>query len=157
MLVPGARAAGDSATVEINATVLVPLELEAVEDSIDFGIVNTGQEVAKVNPITDSAQAAAFRLAGQGGYNVGIAYPATVALTSVEEPLGASLSMVPLLSGSSASIQSSSANLVGRPAVITLSLTGEYFLWIGGQIDDLTELSTGDYSGTFTITVDYDL
>lgn len=38
-----------------------------------------------------------------------------------------------------------------------MSAAGEYFLWAGGEVQDLSQIYNGMYDGTFTITVEYDL
>ena len=146
----------DSGSIEVKARALAPVSLEVIDDRIDFGLVNPGQTIAVVNP-TSSEEAAVLRVSGTPGFGIRIDFPEEVILAPVHFPSAAPLLMKTLLSGRRTNGQSGSTNLNGPPARASLSQTGEYFIWAGGQIEDLDSLQTGDYEGFFTITVEYDL
>lgn len=152
-----AAPASGSESMEVIAKVLVPLELEVVDGVLDFGIINPGQALAKVDPVAGGDQAAAFRITGSVAYPVHIHYSAEVLLGVVGDAAAPKLSMIPLLSGSGTNNQTHSTAFFGQPVSKALSASGEFFLWFGGQIDDLSTLQMGDYEGDFIITVEYDL
>lgn len=139
------------------ATIIRPITLAKTSD-IAFGRIvrpSTGTSTVTINPTTgarsisggdgvllsSTVSRAAYSVGGEGGQTYSITVPANFAMTR---------------SGGSDTV---TVNLVGTATSDTLSgslgADGTNTFGVGGSFDVSNSTSTGAYSGTFTVTVQY--
>jgi hypothetical protein len=105
--------------------------------------------------VGSSAQVGLFTLGGSNSQSVTVSYPSSLTL---DDGSGNDLTFTPDVEGH-ADTQASASD-VASGSQVTLSGTGAYKLWIGGDLGTLSGQTTGTYTSTnegtdFTITVEY--
>jgi len=138
-----------TANADATATILEQVTVTKSAD-LDFGTIVVGATGGTVDISTAGARtcaaalvcsgavtAAAFDVDGTTGEVVDVTVPANVTLTSGTGPTATSMT----------------ATLSGSDATITLDGTDAFT--VGGSLAVGANQAAGDYSGTFTVTVDY--
>lgn len=142
----------DSITAEINvsATVIQSIELITV-NSMSFGDIQPGQEEIYINPINNLN--AGFMIAvGTPGAQFRLTYLKDRQLINSNGKGNLIFSYE--LSGNSEEEQST-ADLLGFDSRnLIFNTEGRYYIWVGGRVD-LRNAQPGNYSGDFTIEIDY--
>jgi len=139
-----------SAHINVTATVLGTIEMITLQD-IDIGVVTPSMEFIIVNPGEDQG-AGLIKFTGQPSLGIRIVFSQTVVMVSGE---GNTLTVQYLVNGNNTNEQGTSVPLEESPAQVALNNDGEYFVWIGCQID-ISEVVPGQqYDGDFVIEVDY--
>jgi hypothetical protein len=162
----GHALAQKSATATAEARIEVIAKLTLTKNSvIDFGqVFNNSQQNVVLSPrdgiVTggNSAQGSAsvgkFTASGQDGTGVTVTFANSVTLNGP----GGNLTFTPDVVGS----QTNNGATAGSGASdhssgdgVTTNGSGDYFFWIGGEIPIPDGQQQGDYSGTFTLNVEY--
>lgn len=139
-----------SATVSISATVIGSIEMITLQD-IDIGVVTPSMEFIVVKPGEDQG-AGLIKFTGQPNLGIRIVFSQTVVMVAGD---GSTLTVQYLVNGNNNSEQGTSIPLVESPAEVVMNTAGEYFIWIGCQMD-ITEVVSGQqYDGDFVIEVEY--
>ena len=140
----------DNANANVNAKVIKPVRITTQAD-MDFGEVLTSASAGTVVLATDgtvsgsggayvfddtNAQAAAFRVSGEGLEAYNITLPTSVTLTEVG---GGSMSL----------------NGFNHDATGVLANNGQEDFNVGATLNVGAEQAQGDYTGSFTVSVDY--
>lgn len=150
------------ATAEVTATIQATLSITN-DANIAFGNLS-----ASSTPIMDPKDVShtdlgtnytvgQFTLAGANGAGVSVSYDASVTLG---DGSSGTITYTPAVYGHE-STQASSSEVTSGSSV-TLGGTGEYKLWVGGNLGTLTNQTVGSYSsnasngsGNFTVSVEY--
>lgn len=158
-----------TATATASAEVLANLTitLDGTQDEIAFGTLSAstpGSVVLDANGTTNSntgtvINVARFNLAGAAAA-VTVSYDATVTLNG---PSSATMTMTPEVVGAAETANQGTATAVASGTQVTLvddpsttpAFDPVYFLWVGGTIPALSSQTTGTYTGTFNIDVEY--
>jgi len=138
------------ATATVYATVIGSLSITASNAAINFHEIpqNTSKTVS---PINGGSDAAAFVVRGHPNHNITVSYDNSVSLTGP----GNALTMNSSVSGNTANDQQNSTLLTSNPQTVQIGSDAKYYLWAGGTINVPSDQATGDYTGTFHITVAY--
>jgi spore coat protein U-like protein len=146
-----AQTVTQSAMASVN--LVVPLSMTAVEGSLDFGeIILTGSSFTQnINPTNGQR----FLISGQPNRGITILYT-SIELTNAGNPPAmieriGNLTFTP-------NVENDSGVSILNGETVTLEdkgNVGEYELWVGGSIFIGSNQPHGDYTGTFTITVNY--
>lgn len=142
----------DSITAEINvsATVIQSIELITV-NSMSFGDIQPGQEEIYINPINNLN--AGFMIAvGTPGAQFRLTYLKDRQLINSNGKGNLIFSYE--LSGNSEEEQSTADLLGFDNRNLIFNTEGRYYIWVGGRVD-LRNAQPGNYSGDFTIEIDY--
>jgi hypothetical protein len=152
----------EQVTASVDATVLAELSVTKNAD-IDFGNVS-----ASSTPILDPTGAShvdvgtqfsvgEFALAGAAGSQLNIEYDASVTLG---DGTSNTLTFTPAVAGHATT--QGSATPVASGSQVTLDGSGDYILWVGGNLGTLSGQTPAVYSsgaangsGDFTLTVEY--
>lgn len=116
---------------------------------LDFGSVAPGV-TASIKP--SDANAAGFEFSGQKNASVDITIPSSITMTS-GSGFNASTLTVDNISAVNNTSNSQSGASDGTGS--KLGDSGNLYMWIGGDVAVPTSQSSGDYTGTFTVTVSY--
>lgn len=162
-----------TATAPSSATILTDLTI-ALElgTSIDFGNVSASTPAGVVldaNGTTNSntgtlTDVALFNLLGADGASITVEYDPTVnlVLTTAANPAlptaGETIVMTPEVVGFADAANQSGALPIPSASTVVIgdaSNVGEFHIWVGGSLPQLTAKGTGTYTGTFSISVEY--
>ncbi|HQT90840.1 MAG TPA: DUF4402 domain-containing protein [Candidatus Kryptobacter bacterium] len=124
------------------------------------GVLNFGLIVAGTTPPAQTAQSGTAPLitaAGNSGRRITVTYSAT---TFLNDGFGHTLTFTPSVYGSNIAGDQAGATVVASGSNVYLSgsgrVTGYYYFWLGGALSPVpTVQPAGNYSGTFTLTVNY--
>lgn len=155
-----------TATGEARINVMVSLTL-AKHSAIDFGAVfNNGQQTVVLSPgdglITggNSPQGGSsvgkFVATGQQNTSITVTFDNSVTLTGPTE--SGNLTFTPDVKGASTDnggTAGSGAAGVASGNTVTTNGSGYYYFWVGGEVPIPGGQQQGEYSGTFTINVEY--
>ncbi|MCL4510968.1 MAG: DUF4402 domain-containing protein [Bacteroidetes bacterium] len=141
--------------IPVSATVIKGLSLIAT-GSLDFGTVLAGMTPAPLSAQTNG-NAPMFTAAGSRNRKIFVTYSTTIFLN---DGYGNKLTFSPSLYGSSNSLGQTTSQSVAAGSSVTLSGassgTGYYYFWLGGSLNSIpTGQPPGNYTGTFTLTVNY--
>ena len=159
------------AQADVNADASVSANIQATldltnDEGIDFGTVpvnRIGAYSNSANLFLDPTGAAhrylgaspnvgKFTLSGGANLPVVVTYDATVELSGS----GETLDFIPLLFGNSTDDASASTAVGASGSVVTTNGAGSYWIYVGGGLQNLSDANaTGAFSGTFTVTVNY--
>jgi Mat/Ecp fimbriae major subunit len=152
-----------STSATASAEIIALLSLEKVEGAeIDFGIIAQGT-TATLNPNTSavengglqnsSTSVGAFIIGGAPGASVLLNFDQQVTLDGPD----ASLTMNTNLVYNSDNDQASAGQITTSASNIELSEgdAGNGYIWVGGEIEVSASQTVGTYSGTFSISVEY--
>lgn len=141
-----------SADVNVTATVAKGLTISPTNENLDFGLVVLDPSNPPA-PVIDPGNGAQFLVNGEPGRNVTISYTdislagpsgsTAIPFTSNLEQTGTSSTYT----GASSVVSGSTAGLDGT--------NGNLYLWLGGNLTVAANQMSGNYSGTFTISVAY--
>jgi len=149
----GFAQASPSASLTVSANVVPALSI-AEDGTLNFGTAYPGYPVAAVNPKTASS-IPLFTIEGEPSKSISLTLPASGSLSLNST----SITFSPIVIGGQTDDLGSSNSL--SPGTITEDLSptnGDYFLWLGGHVNNdnpLPNLSSGVYTGTYTVQVDY--
>lgn len=145
-----------SANGTAKITVFNSLTAGAIDGSgavLDFGSVAPG--ITSTIAPTDS-KAAGFKFSGENGAGVNITYPTSITMTSGSGYNAASLTVQNVNSVyNTTQTQTGSGNDNGAISTNLASQNGMLYMWIGGKVQVPSNQASGDYTGTFTVTVSY--
>lgn len=157
LLVPAALSAQTSAQADatVRAHVYAPLTIAASAGNIgggimDLGIVTAGTGGTLTIPASNAASAVLFTVGGQASV------PITV--TTTVNPLtgpGTDITLTPNWLHASSNTNPGGAGAATLPGSVTLSASGAYFMWLGGQVTIAAGQAAGTYSGTVRVAVAY--
>ena len=163
VLVAGSAIAQTQANANIgaSATVLTAVTIAKNTDVIFGNIGASTAGVVYLNPkgfatsnyVGTTAAAGTFTISGALAQSIRIIWPASISLSD-----GATHTMTYTLevNGYTASTQSSSTLLTsGGNTATTDATSGNYYLWVGGNLGQLSGQTTGTYTGTANFTVEY--
>jgi hypothetical protein len=153
------------AATNMNASAEVYTVLSISQSTaLNFGDILSTQAAPTIDPTatggdanvglhtTNTAHAAGkFHIAGTASKNVHIAYPASASLTSGANTMTWTLSV----SGANADAGTRGGVAYASGATAALSVSGDYYLWVGGNLGALSGQAAGVYSGTANFVVDY--
>jgi len=139
-----------SANVTVQAKVIAALSITPTSATLNFGEVAQGTSPAI---LPGSASSIAFTVAGEPNHAATLTYNATATLNG---PNGSTpLTFTASVIGNTTNSTSGAASLSSGTS-ITLSGSGNYYIWLGGSLGSiLASQTTGQYSGALTITVSY--
>jgi hypothetical protein len=155
ILVPFTAQAQSSADISISTTVLESLDITPINDLV-FGSIIAGS-TESVEP--DMADAGSFQIAGEANAEVDLSLtlPSTLVNT-----LDGSLSLDIQFRSDDGIVNTDNDPYGGNtfvPSSGTITnlsaLSGELFLFIGGELQPSQSQEPGEYEGTITLTVDY--
>lgn len=107
-----------------------------------------------VNPTTSNV--ARFNVTGSPNAGVTVTYDATVAMTKGGGGAPVVVNMTPTVVGDALLANKATAAAIASNGSVTLEATaGSYFIWVGGELPQFNNQATGDYTGTFNISVAY--
>lgn len=139
-----------SAEINVSANVIQSIELITV-NSMTFGDIRSGQEEIYINPINNLN--AGFMIAvGTPGAQFRLTYLKQRQL--INSNGNGNLTFVYELSGNEIEEQATSDILESDNKSLIFNNEGRYFIWVGGRVD-LRNARPGNYSGDFTIEIDY--
>jgi hypothetical protein len=149
MAIPFAAFAQNSASenAQVSARVISSLSIAKNQD-LDFGKVAQG--VGNVNIPAENPKAVKFTISGEANENVKVTFtsPSNLLSGSNTLPFTSSVKADAVGTGSSASAITSGGNL-------SLNSDGKAFVYLGGSINVAAAQPRGNYSGTFSIQVEY--
>jgi hypothetical protein len=154
-----AQSATAPATMEIQTA--LDIQLDGTLDAIDFGTVSaTTPGVVFLDPkgsanVNTGAQTnvALFNVTGSAGAAVVFTFDPTVTLTNGTP--AQDITMTSKVIGADVVGNRASAADLTSTAVNLQSTSGTYFVWVGGELPQLANQTTGTYTGTFNIAVAY--
>lgn len=143
-----------SATISVSATVQattgVEVEMVTLRDmTLDRQV--TQQNLVAVNPVNDS-QSGKMRAEGRPNAEVRISFLQQRELTRIGG--NETLTFYYRVAGNDMDDQPSSEILDLENRDFELNEDGEYYFWIGGQVD-ITDAVAGAYDGEFTVEIEY--
>ena len=135
-------------SANVTTTVIRSLSIDKNQD-LDFGRVAQG---VTQNIDAASSQAVKFSILGEDLANVTITYNAPTVLTHTNGTATLPLTSYIKQNGSD---NPSAAWEIASGATVGLNATGNYYIYLGGQVSPSATQTRGLYSGNFTINVDY--
>ncbi len=136
-----------SANVTVQAKVIAALSITPTSATLNFGDVAQG-----TSPVIAPASGIAFTVAGEPNHAATLTYNATATLNG---PSSSTLTFTANVIGNTTNSTLGAASLSSGTS-ITLSGSGNYYIWLGGSLGSiLANQTTGQYSGALTITVSY--
>jgi hypothetical protein len=149
-------------TAPASATILADLTitLDGTQNEIEFGNVSAntpGAVVLDANGTNNDntgtvTNVARFNLTGASSA-ISVYYDATVTLT--ETLVGtASIIMTPEVVGAATVAGRSAAGAIPSSGTVSL-VDNAYYIWVGGTLPTMVNKTTGTYTGTFNISVEY--
>ena len=139
-----------SAKISVSATVVGTIELITLQD-IDIGVVTPSMEFIIVKPDEDQG-AGLIKFTGQPNLGIRIIFSQTVIMVAGD---GSTLTVEYLVNGNKINEQGTSIPLLESPAEVVMNNDGEYFIWIGCQLDITKVVPGQQYDGDFVIEVEY--
>lgn len=159
------QSATSPATMSILADLTIALEAGT---SINFGKLsattpgaiklnpNDFSKNENVNPTTSNV--ARFNVTGSPNAGITVTYDATVAMTRDNTGGGDAtvVNLTPTVVGDALLANKATAAAIASNGGVTLEATaGTFFIWVGGELPQFNGQTTGDYAGTFNISVAY--
>jgi hypothetical protein len=157
-----AQSAASPASARVESELTIVLEDGT---AIDFGALsattpgvvrldpNSFTNNVSVNPTT--ANVAQFNVVGSPDTGITVTYDEQVELVNGDDA-GIKLTMNSLVVGDAEVANKENADPIGNNTDVTLEENaGTYFIWVGGELPQLTNQATGTYTGTFNISVAY--
>jgi len=134
-----------SANVTVQAKVIAALSITPTSATLNFGDVAQG-----ASPVIAPASGIAFTVAGEANHTAQLVYNATATLNG---PSSSTLTFTANVIGNTTNSTSGAASF---PSSITLNGSGNYYIWLGGDLGNIpANQTTGQYTGTYTIQVHY--
>jgi len=135
-----------SANVTVQAKVIAALSITPTSATLNFGDVAQG-----TSPAIDAASGIAFTVAGEPNHTATLTYNSTATLHQTTG--SATLTFTANVIGNTTNSTSGAASF---PSSITLNGSGNYYIWLGGNLGNIPATqTTGQYTGSYTITVSY--
>ena len=139
-----------SANANVTVSVLSTLLVENITGNLVFESQTPDAGETSILP----ENGVNFRIRGVSGVPVTVTYTPPGPLAG---PFDDSVTFTPdVIGGESSEVATANDTGSGLGGPVTTSASGEYYLWLGGTID-VGNIRPGNYSGTFTVTVDYTL
>jgi len=146
-MVLNAFAQSVNAYADVNLSIHGGISLTKIRD-LRMGAVVQGTTSVSINPLSS----------GSAAYFIVSACPnsaETITFSSTNLTSGSStIIFTGVLAGSDQPIQPHSI-LIGSGDAITTSSTGDFYLWAGGSATLASKQPTGDYVGSFTVSIIY--
>ena len=150
---------GRNASANVRVTIVKALQVSEIQGDLDFGELVFSGASTTVERTPD--QGILFAVNGSVGKNVVVDYQNTL-LNNVdglpENPANSSIEFIPKIKTTFADQNYSNPEPVSNGGSYQLTDKdgdGILYLWVGGEIDIDSELSSGDYSGEFSVSVSY--
>ena len=149
-----------STTAQVSTTVQTALSITKSQD-IKFGNISaTSSPVldptgATNTDVGSTAQVGIFDISGANSGTIYVHYDANVSLTGPTGTPTPTITFTPNVTGDVSSSNQSGSTSVGSGSTVSLSSTGAYTLWVGGNLGTLSSQTAGSYTGTFNINVYY--
>ena len=150
---------GRNESANVKITLVKALQISEIQGDLDFGeLLQTGAS-ATVERTPD--QGILFSVNGSPGKNVVVDYQNTLlnnTSDTPENPSNSTIEFVPQINTTYSDINYSNAEPVSNGGSYELENKdgdGVLYLWVGGAMDIDSELSHGDYSGEFSVSVSY--
>ena len=134
----------------MSAQVIESIEMVTQRD-MQFGSVQPGQKQILIDPITDNRTGKMVAL-GSANARVRVSFVKERTLTSADGT--SQLTFFYEIAGNDQDDQSSAELLQTDNRNLDLNSKGEYYFWIGGQVD-IQNAKPGSYNGNFTIEVEH--
>ncbi len=139
--------------VTVEAAVIQGLTISAT-GNLNFGTIVAGTTPAALDAQTNSS-APLISVTGNGGSQITVTF-GTASLTGP----GSAITFTPSVYGANSSANQSSSSEVLNNGTVNLSGTsgspGNFYFWLGGSLSAIPQAQTpGNYSGNWTITVNY--
>lgn len=161
----GDAAAQTSSGADATTSIEVLSALTMTNNSlIDFGqVFNNGQQTADLNPENGTVMGNSpqgnptvgkFTADGQNNTAITVSFDPSVTLTGP----GSDLTFTPDVRGSASdngASAGSGASQMQEGSTVNTNSSGKYFFWVGGQVPVSDGQQQGEYSGTFTMSVEY--
>jgi len=150
---------GSNATANVSVTIVKALQISQIQGDLDFGELVLGGVSTTLNRTPD--QGILFAVNGSAGRDVVVDYQNTILNNqsdTPENPANNSIKFVPRIKTTFANSSYSNAKPVLSGNSYQLENKDGYgllYLWVGGEMDIDYELSSGDYSGEFSVSVSY--
>jgi len=141
-----------SSRISISATaqVVESIEMETVRD-MSFSPVQPSQQLISINPLSDTNTGKMIAL-GNADSQIRVSF---VRERTLRHANGSNtLTFTYEIAGNDEDDQSSAEILQTDNRDLTLNGNGEYYFWIGGQVN-VENAKPGNYNGDFTIEVEY--
>lgn len=140
----------DRYSIGVSARVVNSIEMITLRD-MQFGPVQPGQQQISINPLQDSETGKMIAI-GIPGSRIRVSFVRERTLTSSDG--SSTLTFIYEIAGNDRDDQSSAELLQSENRNFDLNSEGEYYFWIGGQIN-IQDAKPGQYNGDFTIEVEY--
>ena len=157
LLVASAFAQGDSENLGVSTTVVANLTL-AAGDTLVFGQVPSSStpiidptSIAGHTDVLSGETVGTMTLDGAVGASVDVTFTTA---TLIDGGAGDDITFTPNVYGDATTTHASATQILNG-GDITLSGGGEYNFWIGGALGTLSSQLAGAYTGTWSMTVDY--
>lgn len=144
---------GQDADVNIDAEVLQSLSI-TTDQNVDFGEILPGG-THTIDPETDETERGELSITGEDGEDILIDILPSDDVTLSDND-GNELTFTSNLIGHESDAPGSATEIVSGEAE-TLSSGGDFYLWLGGDLEVPSDASSGSYSGEATISVEYDI
>lgn len=139
-----------SYSIGVTARVVESLEMVTLRD-MSFGPVQPGQQQIVIDPLADS-ETGKMVAVGIPNSRIRVGFVRERILTSANG--NETLTFTYEIAGNNQDDQSSAELLQTDNRNLDLNSEGEYYFWIGGQVD-IQDAQPGKYDGDFTIEVEY--
>lgn len=139
-----------TAQVSANANVTVSVQSTLLVTNLS-GDLAFGNRMPNLDHEIEPESGVNFRISGASEVPVFVSYTAPEELTGP----GESIKFTAKVIGGQSSDPAAAGAVTSGPSVTT-DATGNYYLWLGGEIE-VGNILPGNYSGQFTVTVDYNL
>ena len=137
-------------SIRASAQVVESIEMVTVRD-MDFSPVQPSRQLISINPLTDTSTGKMIAL-GNADSQIRVSF---IRERTLRHASGTgTLTFTYEIAGNNEDDQSSAEILQTDNRDLTLNSNGEYFFWIGGQIN-VENAKPGNYNGDFTIEVEY--
>ena len=146
----GDSSSGDRYSIGVTARVVNTIEMITLRD-MQFGPVQPGQQQISIDPLQDTETGKMIAI-GIPDSRIRVSFVRERVLTSADG--SATLVFTYEIAGNDQDDQSSAELLQTENRNFDLNSEGEYFFWIGGQIN-IENAKPGQYNGDFTIEVEY--
>lgn len=156
-----AQSSANSGNITVSVNLIQSLTISPTgAQTLSMGDAAIGAPSPSVDPTGQNttgttATPLEFTISGEASHTLTVNYPTTVTLSNGTD----NLTFVPSVSGTNqAGAQATSTVFTGGSSSgETLSTSGAYYVYVGGTLSVATipNQSTGSYSGTFTISVNY--
>lgn len=136
-----------SENAQVSARIIASLSIAKNQD-LDFGKVAQGVGVVAIAP--ENTKAVKFTISGEPSENIKVTYtaPANLLAGSNTLPFTANVK-------SNTSDATAGASGLTSGATLALNTDGKAFVYLGGSINVAASQARGNYTGTFSIQVEY--